>query len=284
MSSALVLGGTGKTGTEVAKALSSRSDVHVRVASRHPIPASRANVLAVRFDWDEEATWPAAIADANAVYLVKPKTADPARTVAAFLTHCHDVDRLVLLSEIAADKQDASADELRVEKVVEDSPCSWTILRPNWFMQNFATPSFFGDAIRSQHAVTIPTAGQPLSFVDTRDIAAVATAALIEERHAKKHYTLTGPEALTFFEALGRIAAVAGYSVSHVDPPLDDFLAKSEAGGASRNAIAYYRRVYSNIANGFDSGVTSDVEAVTGQKARNFSDFVSEHQTSWSTD
>jgi uncharacterized protein YbjT (DUF2867 family) len=282
MGSVLVLGGTGKTGTEVAKALSSRSDVHVRVASRHPIPASRANVLAVRFDWDDEATWPAAIADANAVYLVKPKTADPARTVAAFLAYCRDVDRLVLLSEIAADKQDATADELRVEKVVEDSPCSWTILRPNWFMQNFSTPSFFGDAIRYQHSVTIPTAGQPLSFVDTRDIAAVATAALIEEGHAKKHYTLTGPEALTFSEAIGRIATVAGYAVSHVDSPLDDFLAKSEVGGASRNTIAYYWRVYSNIANGFDSVVTSDVEKVTGKKAKNFSDFVSEHRPAWS--
>lgn len=150
-------------------------------------------------------------------------------------------------------------------------------------MQNFATPSFFGDAIRIQHAVTIPTAGKPVSFVDTRNIAAVATAALIEKGHAKKHYTLTGPEALTFSEALGRIATVAGYAVSHVDPQLDDFLAKSEVGGASRNAIAYYRRVYSNIANGFDSVVTGDVEKVTGHKARNFSDFVSEHRTSWST-
>jgi uncharacterized protein YbjT (DUF2867 family) len=283
MGSVLVLGGTGKTGTEVAKAISSKSDVQVRIASRRPVPASRANVLAVRFDWDDEATWSAAIEDANAVYLVKPKTSDPARTVAAFLTHCRDVDRLVLLSEIAADKQDATADELRVEKVVEDSPCSWTVLRPNWFMQNFATPSFFGDAIRNQRAVTIPTAGQPLSFVDTRDIAAVATAALIEEGHAKKHYTLTGPQALTFSEALGRIATVAGYAASHVDPPLDDFLAKSEVGGASKSAISYYRRIYSNIANGFDSVVTSDVETVTGQKARSFSDFVSEHRTSWST-
>ena len=78
MGSVLVLGGTGKTGTEVAKALSSKSDVPLRIASRHPVPVSRANVLAVRFDWDDEATWPAAIADANAVYLVKPKTADPA--------------------------------------------------------------------------------------------------------------------------------------------------------------------------------------------------------------
>jgi uncharacterized protein YbjT (DUF2867 family) len=281
MGSVLVLGGTGKTGTEVAEALSSRSDVHVRVASRHPPPASRANVLAVRFDWDDEATWPAAIADANAVYLVKPKTADPAKTVASCLTHCRDVERLVLLSEIAADKQDASADELRVEKVVEASPFLWTILRPNWFMQNFATPSFFGDAIRIQHSVTLPTSGQPISFVDTRDIAACAVVALLENRHAGKHYTLTGPQSLTVANALEQIGSVAGYEVSHIDPPLSEYLAKSAQAGTAPAVISYYRRVYSNIANGFDSVVTGDVEKLTGRKPSSFADFVQEYRSSW---
>jgi uncharacterized protein YbjT (DUF2867 family) len=282
MSSVLVLGGTGKTGTEVAKALSSHSDVCVRVASRHRAQSKDDRFQPIRFDWDDEATWPAATADASAVYLVKPKTADPAATVASFLARCRNGVRLVLLSEIAAERQDAQADELRVEKVVENSLFAWTILRPNWFMQNFATPAFFGDAIRSQRSVTLPTAGQPISFVDTRDIAAVAAAALLGKGHERKHYTLTGPEALTVPEALGRIGAVAGYSVSHIDPPLDEYLAKSEAAGASQNAISYYRRIYSNIANGFDSVVTGDVEKTTGRQPRGFSEFARDYRSSWS--
>jgi uncharacterized protein YbjT (DUF2867 family) len=281
MGTVLVLGGTGKTGTEVAKALSSRSDVQVRVASRHPIPASRANVLAVRFDWDDEATWPAAIANANAVYLVKPKTADPARTVASLLTHCRDVDRLVLLSEIAADKQDASADELRVEKVIEDGSSAWTILRPNWFMQNFAVPTYFGDAVRTQHSVTLPTSGQQISFVDTRDIAASAVVALLENGHEGKHYTLTGPQALTVADAVRQIGSVTGFEVSHVDPPLNEYLTKSEKAGVAASVIAYYRRVYSNIANGFDGIVTGDVTELTGRPPRSFSNFVQEYRSSW---
>ena len=278
----VITGGTGKTGREVVKALSSRGDARLRIASRHPAPNPGPGA-SVKFDWEMEATWTGAVEQANAIYLVKPKTADPAATVAAFLDQCRHVERIVLLSEIAAEKQDVSADELRVEKVVEGWPGKWTVLRPNWFMQNFATPSFFGDAIRLQHSVTVPTGGQAVSFVDTRDIAAVAVAALLEPGHEHRHYTVTGPEALTLPEALKRIAAVSGYEILHVDPPLDQYLKNAEAGGVGRNAIDYYHRIYTNISNGSDSIVTGDVKEVTGRPPRNFADFVNEHRHLWSS-
>lgn len=281
MTSVLVLGGTGKTGSEVAAALLSRGGVQVRVASRHPTEAKSHGVQSVKFDWDDEATWPGAVADIEALYLVKPKTIDPAKTVESFLASFQNLERLVLLSEIAAERQDATADELRVEKAIETGAFGWTVLRPNWFMQNFSTPSFFGDPIRKERRVTLPASGQAISFDDTRDIASAAVAALLERGHEGKHYTLTGPEALTVSEALGRIAAVAGYPISHVDPPLDDYLSKSAGAGASQSTIGYYRRVYSNIANGFDSVVTGDVETLTGRKARRFADFVEDYKSSW---
>jgi len=281
MRSVLVLGGTGKTGSELSSVLSSRSDVQVRIASRHPAASNQGSIAAIRFDWEDEATWPAALDGVGAIYLVKPKTADPAATVASFLSHCRRVDRIVLLSEIAAEKQDASADELRVEKVIESGDCEWTILRPNWFMQNFAVPTFFGDAIRIQHAVTLPSSGQPISFIDTRDIASCAATALLENGQQGKHYTLTGPQSQTVADALEQIGSVAGYEVSHVDPPLNEYLAKSEKAGASAGTIAYYRRVYSNIADGFDSVVTGEVESLTGRKPRSFVDFAREYRSSW---
>jgi uncharacterized protein YbjT (DUF2867 family) len=281
MRSVLVLGGTGKTGSELSSALSSRSDVQVRIASRHPAASNLERIQTIRFDWEDEATWSPAVAGVEAIYLVKPKTADPAATVTSFLTHCRGIGRIVLLSEIAAEKQDASADELRVEKVIESGDCEWAILRPNWFMQNFAVPTFFGDAIRNQHAVTLPSAGQPISFIDTRDIASCAAVALLENGQQGKHYTLTGPQALTVADALEQIGAVARYDVSHLDPPLNEYLAKSEKAGASAGIVAYYHRVYSNIANGFDSVVTGDVERLTGRKPRSFADFVREYQSSW---
>jgi uncharacterized protein YbjT (DUF2867 family) len=178
-------------------------------------------------------------------------------------------------------KLDTTADELRVEKVVEARPCAWTILRPNWFMQNFATPPYFGDAIRVGHSITIPAGGMPVSFVDTRNIAEVAAAALPRSGHAGKHYTLTGPDALTFADAVSMIGEGAGHPVEHVDPPLDEHSAAEIAGGASAKFTGYLRRVYTNIQNGSDSFLTHDVEEVLGKKPRSFTDFVRENRPAW---
>ena len=187
----------------------------------------------------------------------------------------------MLLSEIAAQYQSDDAEELRVERAVEAGKQPWTILRPNWFMQNFVTPGYFLENISRDRAITMPTGGQPVSFVDTRDIADVAVAALLDKGHEGRHYTLTGPDPLTFAEALSGIGALAGYAVKHIDPPLDEYLAKSAAAGMAANSIAYYRRIYSNIANGHDAIISPDIHRVTGHPARGFAEFVQENRKAW---
>src|SRR5262249_32776017 len=152
-----------------------------------------------------------------------------------------EVERIVLLSEIGCENRDESTDERKVEKSVEAMPFDWTILRPNWFMQNFAEPNFYLEDIRDRSVLNVPTGGQPLTFVDTREVAEVAAAALIGSRHARRAYTLTGPEALTFAEVGEKIGEVAGYEVRHADTPLAEYLSEEAAGGAPKSLIEYYR-------------------------------------------
>ena len=59
----LVLGGTGKTGTRVARRLA-RLGLSVRTAARH--------CADVRFDWDDPATHRNAVEGADRVYLIAP--------------------------------------------------------------------------------------------------------------------------------------------------------------------------------------------------------------------
>lgn len=281
MKTALVTGLRGKTGRHVATALAGRKGVAVRGAARSASDSSIPGVEVTRFDWGEPASWPATVAGIEAIYLVKPKTADPAGTVASFLRRAGSLERVVLLSEIDAGNRDEAAEERKVEKVIESLPIAWTILRPNWFAQNFSEPSFYLEALRDAGELKVPTGGQPTSFVDTRDIADVAVAALLDSGHAGQSYTLTGPRALRWAEVAASIGEAAGHQVRYVDPPLSDYLGALSDKGTAKATVDYYERIYASIRQGRTSIISVEVEQVTGHPARNFFDFVEENKNVW---
>lgn len=281
MTTVLITGIRGKTGRQVAKALARRKGITVRGAGRNSAGLDADGITTAHFDWEDHGTWPGAVAGVTAIYLVKPKTADPAKTVSAFLNAAKPIERIVLLSEIDAGSRDETADERKVERIIEALPTAWTILRPNWFMQNFTEPGFFLEALRDGGEITLPAAGQKVSFVDTRDIADVAAAALIDQGHASRHYTLTGPEALTFAEALRQIGRAAGHLIHHNDPPLDHYLKALGEKGTPQKAVGYYQRIYGCIQHGRAAVISTDVEGVTGHPARGFASFVAENQAVW---
>src|SRR5262249_40866879 len=98
----LITGLRGKTGREVAKTVAQRKGVMVRGAGRNIAGLGADRITAIRFDWEDQGTWPEAVAGVTAIYLVKPKTTDPAETVALFLNSAKHLERIVLLSEIDA--------------------------------------------------------------------------------------------------------------------------------------------------------------------------------------
>jgi uncharacterized protein YbjT (DUF2867 family) len=138
MSQFLVIGARGKTGRDVVATLQRQRGEKVRGASHGSPGSARDDFSMVHFDWTSPATWPGALAGVTAVYVIKPKTTDPAATLGSFLKTAEGVEHIVLLSEIGCDRRDASTDERRAEQVVEAPAIAWTILRPNWFQPNFS--------------------------------------------------------------------------------------------------------------------------------------------------
>jgi uncharacterized protein YbjT (DUF2867 family) len=284
MRTVLITGVRGKTGRQVAAALARLGGVAVRGVGRRVAELNLPGVIFRHFDWDEPTSWPKALEGIEAIYLVKPKTADPAGTVGSFLRSARSIERLVLLSEIDAGNRNEATDERKVERAIESSPIAWTILRPNWFMQNFTEPSFYLEALRDAAELKVPTGGQPTSFVDTRDIAEVATAALLDSGHAGQHYTLTGPQALTLTEVTNVIGKAAGHPIQYIDLPLDDYLNALSEKGTAEPTVEYYRRIYGCIQKSRTSIISTDVEKVTGRPPRTFAAFVEENQNVWRRD
>jgi uncharacterized protein YbjT (DUF2867 family) len=107
----------------------------------------------------------------------------------------------------------------KVEDKLRSTAISFTILRPNSFHQNLLT--YFAPSIRAQGVFYSSMGEARVSFLDVRDIAAVAAKALAGGEHSGKTYELNGPEALTYTEVAEKISKHAGRAVQYVDIPAE---------------------------------------------------------------
>ena len=105
----------------------------------------------------------------------------------------------------------------KVEDKLKATGMSYTILRPNGFLQNIV--AFNAPSIRTQGAFYVAMGDAKVSYVDVGDIAVVAVKALQGGVHSGKTYELNGPEAISNQELATRISAVTGRTVNYVDIP-----------------------------------------------------------------
>jgi uncharacterized protein YbjT (DUF2867 family) len=105
----------------------------------------------------------------------------------------------------------------KVEDKLKATGTSYTILRPNGFLQNIAT--YNAPSIRAQGAFYAAMGDAKVSYIDVGDIAVVAAKALQGGVHSGKTYELNGPEAISNQELAKRISRVTGRTVNYVDIP-----------------------------------------------------------------
>jgi uncharacterized protein YbjT (DUF2867 family) len=105
----------------------------------------------------------------------------------------------------------------KVEDRLKATGLSYTILRPNGFLQNIV--AFNAPSVRAEGAFYAAMGDAKVSYLDVSDIAIVAAKALQGGVHAGKIYELNGPEAISNEELAKRISKVAGRPVRFMDIP-----------------------------------------------------------------
>lgn len=85
---------------------------------------------------------------------------------------------MVLLSAMGADNAPQFGSG-RVEHMLAEGGFDWTVLAPNWFSQDF-DQTVFASMVRSGD-VRIPAGDGAVSWIDVRDVAAVAATTLVEQ-------------------------------------------------------------------------------------------------------
>lgn len=266
----LVTGARAKTGAPAARQLVA-AGVDVRGGSSDPSRVRVPGVEPVRFSWDEEQTWAPALDGVDAVFLVRPDRADAPDLAARFMARTRPDTRVVLLSETAQGTYGPDDWAPRVEAAVRDGGRPWTIVRPGWFMQVLTDPRFFLQDV-ADGRLPFPSGDARLAWIDARDIAAVAVAALLDPAHEGLTHVISGPEALTLAETAEVLASGLGRPVRHED--VDVAAALEGIDGFDRKIT---EDTYARVRRGEFAEVTTTVEQVTGAPARSLAQFVADH-------
>ena len=214
----LVTAAAGNVGKEVVRALLARG-AKVRAADRVPERLHELfgdAVETVFLDFLDPTCFPRAVVGCDGMFLLRPP---PISNVKATLNALIDTARAASISTIvflsvAGAKNNRLVPHHAVEQKLLDGPMDWTILRPGFFAQNFED-AYLRD-IREDDRIFLPAKNGLVTFVDVRDLAEVAAAALLNpEKHRGQAYTLTGPEAVSFEDAANMLSAAIGRPIRY---------------------------------------------------------------------
>jgi uncharacterized protein YbjT (DUF2867 family) len=277
----LITGATGNLGRALVPALRAKG-INVRAAARNVGKLGPSvGIEPVLLDYENHATHKAALQDVDALFLMAPPLdpeapakLNPLIDLAKTLGVCH----IVFNSALGVDAAEQAPLRI-VERYLMASGVPYTILRPNFFMENFST-GFLAPTVK-QGGIFLAAADGKTSFISVADIAEVAAAAFVQGL-VSKEYNLTGQEALNHNQVAAAISKVSGKPIKYQAIPEEAMLSGLRGTGMPESAVQYVGVLYSAVRAGYMGAVTQDVETVTGRKPTTFETFAEQSAAVWS--
>ncbi|HET9448773.1 MAG TPA: NmrA family NAD(P)-binding protein, partial [Steroidobacteraceae bacterium] len=158
------------------------------------------------------------------------------------------------------------------EEIVKNSGLEWTVLRCSWFNQNFSENYLLEPILAGEVALPVADVREP--FVDADDIADAAVAALMDDKHVGQLYELTGPQLLTFAEAIEQIARASGRKIRYVHIPMDEYVAALEQAQLPADLIALIKYLFSEVLDGRNAYLADGVQSALGRAPTEFGEYV----------
>ncbi len=188
------------------------------------------------------------------------------------------VKKLVLMTAMGVNHAVGSPLQ-KVEEALKNSGIKHAIIRPNWFMQNFH--SYWGEGIRKGQVIFVPGGQAKVSFIDVRDIGAVAARLLLSDQVGE--FDLTGPQAYTHDEAARILSEGLNQTIRYVDADPQEFKSALIKAGLPQDYAAFMLVIFGALREGFAAPVTPHVEQILGRKAFSLADYVRDYREALSS-
>jgi uncharacterized protein YbjT (DUF2867 family) len=276
MSRILVVGASGTVGSELSRLLAAHGEAVVKATSRRPIAVDQ-----VQVDLVSRAGLKAAFSGVDrAFFLAPPGHANQEALLAPLIDEAmaHGLKKVVLMTAMGANA-DENAPLRKAERRLEASGLAYNIIRPNWFMQNFNT--FWLHGIQTAGQIFLPVGSAKGSFIDARDIAAVAARLLTSETFANRDFDLTGPRALDHAEVAAILTLATGKTIGFTDITPEAMLQGLLGAGLPKDYAEFMVLILGYFKAGYAERRTDAVSQITGQTPRTIEQYAKDYRASW---
>ena len=279
----LVIGGTGNVGSEVVRELQKRNaDLRLLVRKED---ASTAGLDVAIGDLLDPVSVKKAMDGVDKLYLLNSVSPDEltqgliAYDLAKKMKLRHIVYHSVYRVEHFKDVPHF-ASKLAIESALREFDVPFTIIRPNYFIQNDAT---LKDALTKTGIYPMPLGQVGISAVDIRDIAEAAAIALTSDGHFGKTYNLNGPEVLSGPKIASIWSGLLGKEIRYSGHDMDAFEEQMRKQRPSWAAFDIRMMFQGYLERGF-AAEAGDVETLTkllGHAPRRYEEFARETLLKW---
>lgn len=272
----LVTGASGNVGREVVRDLLLRT-IEVRAA----VPDEKAaqevpkGVPWVPFDFTSPDTFDSALEGVDRVFLMRPPHMSDPAAFEPFLAAMRqaDVRQVTFLSLLGVEKNPIVPHH-GIEKGLRDSGLGWTMVRPAFFMQNLTTTHLTD---LREGRIVVPAGNGRTSFIDVRDIGAVAALTLAEGDHLGKAHSITGREALTYGECAALLSEASKRKIVYTNPSGREFARHMADQGFPPDHIRVMRGIYLVCKLRLAGRITDELPRLLGRPAISFAQFAEDN-------
>jgi uncharacterized protein YbjT (DUF2867 family) len=272
----LVIGASGNVGSYVVEELLSMGEQVVSggtdTGKLERLFEGKTDV--VYLNLTERGTFDKALEGVDRVFLMRPPHLGKPEDLYPFIDAIkkHDIKLVSFLSLMGVEKNTIPPHH-KIEKYIEKVGIPYAHVRPGFFMQNLS--GIHSVEIREKDEIFIPAGKSKTSFIDAADIG-LAIAVLLHnpEKYKNTAHTITGFEALDYYQVAEILSMVTGRKIMYNRPGFlkyRNYYIKER--GLDRSYVNVTVALYFMTRMGTAKEVTNGFYELTGRKPRTLLEF-----------
>ena len=235
-------------------------------------------VESVFFDFTNKSTYDKALEGVDRVFLMRPPHLGRPEDLYPFIDAMKAYNvKLVSFLSLMGVENNTIPPHHNIEKYIEKLQIPYAHVRPGFFMQNLS--GVHSVEIRENNEIFVPAGKSKTSFIDAADIG-LTTAILLHnpEKYKNTAHTITGPEALDYFQVAEILSRVGGRKITYAKPgylKYRSYYIKKR--GLDKAYVNVTVALYFMTRMGTAKEITNDFYQLTGRNPRTLEEFAREN-------